>query len=204
MASPPRKHSDEKDEASPWKISPVNFLLFASVPFVFGSYIGYKRSFSSGNTELVARRILAARRGGTRAASSTTPPASVAARSATEAVVGSSLNPDGPLMAARALGIGTMLSIGGVSLLSAAVFYFSGYDSISAMIEGCRAWAPAKRRQLEVIVGLPRSPSLDHPDFEATRGMSEDDELDYVKKKYLSGLYENKDEDTTRPESHEP
>jgi len=65
------------------------------------------------------------------------------------------------------------------------------------MIEGFREWAPAKRRKFENMVGLQRPASFSHPDVEATKGMSEDDELDYLKKKYIPELNENNKKETT-------
>jgi hypothetical protein len=89
-----------------------------------------------------------------------------------------------------------MLSVGGVGILSAALFYASGYESVDEAVRSLREWGPKKRREVEGLMGLPEGGvSASHPDIVATRGMSEDDELSYIKRKYMAELYEGEGEE---------
>mmetsp|Transcript_20801 Transcript_20801/g.60545 ORF Transcript_20801/g.60545 Transcript_20801/m.60545 type:complete len:148 (+) Transcript_20801:147-590(+) len=137
--SPPRPNqihgnAFDKDEASPLIISPAHFLVIASFPFCLGAYGGYRREVKRsvgggdhvpgrGNVGAIAESLLspAFKGAASKEAASNlgVPSASTAARSAAEVVAGSTVNPVGPLMAARALAVGTMLSIGGVGMISA-------------------------------------------------------------------------------------
>ena len=211
--------------AAPPMISPSLFLLGASFPFALGAYGGYRREMkraaaaggdnytpgsggaTGGGGGIISRLMEGhelpsagkAKAPTSAAASASAAEASGAATAATAAAGragATGFNPAGPVLAARALLIGSMLSVGGVGILSAALFYASGYESIDEAVRSLREWGPRKRREMERLMGLPEGGvSASHPDIVATKGMSEDDELDYVKRKYMAELYEDEDDD---------
>ena len=80
----------------------------------------------------------------------------------------------------------------------AAVFYGSGCNSVDELVGRCREWAPRKRQELQQFFGFSKSSSQDHPDFAATQGMSEDEELDYLKTKYMQDLYKTDEVEVER------
>lgn len=198
--------------AAPPMISPSLFLLGASFPFALGAYGGYrremKRAATAGGDNYTPGSGGATGGGGivsrlmeghelpsastARAASAVEAPGGAAAAAGRAGTTG--FNPAGPVLAARALLIGSMLSVGGVGILSAALFYASGYESVDEAVTSLREWGPKKRREMERLMGLPEGGvSASHPDIIATKGMSEDDELDYVKRKYMAELYAEDD-----------
>lgn len=207
--------------AAPPMISPSLFLLGASFPFAIGAYGGYRREMkraaaaggdnytpgsggASGSGGIVSRLM---------EGHELPPPGKAKVPTAAEASGGTAatsagragatgFNPAGPVLAARALLIGSMLSVGGVGILSAALFYASGYESVDEAVRSLREWGPRKRREMERLMGLPEGGvSASHPDIIATKGMSEDDELDYVKRKYMAELYEEDVDDDANEEN---
>ena len=218
--------------AAPPMISPSLFLLGASFPFALGAYGGYRREMkpaggdnytpgsggATGGGGGIVSRLMEGHElpsaGKAKAPTSAAASASAAeasggaATAATTAAAGragaTGFNPAGPVLAARALLIGSMLSVGGVGILSAAIFYASGYESVDEAVRSLREWGPRKRREMERLMGLPEGGvSASHPDIVATKGMSEDDELDYVKRKYMAELYEDEDDDANEHEGNE-
>ena len=207
--------------AAPPMISPSLFLLGASFPFALGAYGGYRREMkraaaaggdnytpgsggATGGGGGIVSRLMEGHElpSAGKARAPTSVAASASAATAAAAAGGragaTGFNPAGPVLAARALLIGSMLSVGGVGILSAALFYASGYESIDEAVRSLREWGPRKRREMERLMGLPEGGvSASHPDIVATRGMSEDDELDYVKRRYMAELYEDENIDAT-------
>jgi len=194
--------------SAPPIISPSLFLLGASFPFALGAYGGYRRELkiaasndipgSGGGSSgggIVSRLTEGHELPSARKGQATTSAASAEAAAAAAGRAGAAgFNPAGPFWAARALVIGSMLSIGGVGILSAAIFHASGYESVDEAVRSLREWGPKKRREMERFIGLPEGgTSASHPDVIATKGMSEDEELDYVKRKYMAELYEEDD-----------
>jgi len=90
-------------------------------------------------------------------------------------------------LAFRALGIGSLLSVGGVGLLTAGVFYASGCNTLQELIFSWRRWTPARRREMEQTFGI-KPKSMEHEDVKATAHMTEDEEWDFIKKKYIPEL----------------
>mmetsp|Transcript_11982 Transcript_11982/g.26649 ORF Transcript_11982/g.26649 Transcript_11982/m.26649 type:complete len:246 (-) Transcript_11982:1549-2286(-) len=189
-------------------ISPALFLLGASLPFALGAYSGYRREVKraaaggenynpgssgggGGGKGSIVSRLMEGQEPATRSSKRVSTAAAAGEMTASRAVGGLGVNPVGPVLAARALIIGSMLSIGGVGLMSAAIFYSSGYETVDEAVRSLREWGPRKRREWERFVGLPEGgQSASHPDVIATKGMSEDEELEYVKRKYLHEVYE--------------
>jgi len=91
------------------------------------------------------------------------------------------------LLGFKALGIGTMLSIGGVGLMVAGVFKATGCASLEELIRKCREWTPRTQLRMQNKLGLkPRS--LENEDVKATKGMPEDEEWMFIKRKYIPEL----------------
>jgi len=90
-------------------------------------------------------------------------------------------------LAFRALAVGSLLSVGGVGLLTAGVFYASGCNTLQELIFSWRRWTPARRREMEQTFGI-KPKSIEHEDVKATAHMTEDEEWDFIKKKYIPEL----------------
>lgn len=103
-------------------------------------------------------------------------------------------NVNGALLASKALGIGTLISVGAFGLLSAAVLYGSGCNSIEELIQTWRVWTPRKRKELLHSIGLTNKDGesrikqiseQQQEDIDVTKNMNENEEWDYIKKKYF-------------------
>ena len=96
-----------------------------------------------------------------------------------------------PVIAARALILGTLVSLSGCSILVGGIFYASGCHSLEELMSTWKRWAPRKLREFEGVVGLEsrgdvrRSSNLEYE--RAVKGMSEEEELEYVGNKYGTG-----------------
>ena len=172
-------------------ISPVLFLAVASLPLGLGAYGGYRREVGRAAAEEGGGRgggggIVSRLRAGD--------PAAVPEVHRPSAPPG---GPRGgpvvpPVAAARALVLGSMLSVSGVGLLSAAALYGFGCSSVDEAVRSLRRWAPRKRRELERFLGLPGTgEGVAGPDLAATGGMTEEEELDYLRRTYLADVYED-------------
>jgi hypothetical protein len=92
-------------------------------------------------------------------------------------------------VAIAALGVGSLLSLGGVTLLSASIIRLTGCHSLNEFVDLCRVWTPRKRRQWEKALGL-RPKSMQHEDVIMTKGMTEEEEWRYIQQKYIPELNE--------------
>ena len=91
------------------------------------------------------------------------------------------------LLGFKALGIGTMLSVGGVGLMVAGVFKATGCASLEELIRKCREWTPRTQLRMQKRLGL-KPKSLENEDVKATKGMPEDEEWMFIKRKYIPEL----------------
>jgi hypothetical protein len=146
----------------PFGIAPSHVLMIAAVPLCAGAYSGYQKQVKRAAAE--AREASKLKGDGN--------------------ISAPRLTPDGRILASRALGIGTMLSFGGFALLGAASFYISGCRSFDEAFASFRRWGRKRRKEMEEWCDIDFG--KDHPDFSATKGMFEDEELEYIRKKYLS------------------
>jgi hypothetical protein len=97
-----------------------------------------------------------------------------------------------PILAARALAIGSLLSLSGTGLLISGIFYASGCKSIDELMATFRYWAPKKLHNLEDALENHLGISVGGKERQAAKveyerdvkGMAEEEELDYVRKKY--------------------
>jgi hypothetical protein len=81
-------------------VTPAHVLFASSVPLATGAYLGYRHELQQASIQLKAAENAAA---------------------AIHPKTG--IHPAGPILAARALALGSLLSIGGVGLLSAGAFH---------------------------------------------------------------------------------
>ncbi|KAL3774169.1 hypothetical protein ACHAWO_009237 [Cyclotella atomus] len=100
----------------------------------------------------------------------------------------SEIKVNAPLMAVRALAVGSLLSISATSLLVSSIFYASDAHSVEDLISKWRKWAPAALHRIEKTLGIKNDRSEVREYERETRGMSEDEEWDYVTKKYEGEL----------------
>jgi hypothetical protein len=75
------------------------------------------------------------------------------------------------------------------------IFYASGHRSVPDMVEGWKVWAPQKRRYFESLLGVSFATRECDEDLKAISQMTEEQELEYVEKKYFSN------HDTNHPPS---
>jgi hypothetical protein len=101
--------------------------------------------------------------------------------------ISSANNVNASRLAIKALGIGSLLSVGGFGLLTTIVFSATGCNNLQEFIQKCQKWTPRKRKELENFLGI-NPKSLQHEDVKATANMTEDEEWEYIKKKYIPEL----------------
>jgi hypothetical protein len=183
-----------------YQVQPVHLIFFASMPLCLGAFAGYKvemNRVASASAKAAAdnyspgaigsgggllQRVMGEELNITASEASTK-----ATTSAAESLQLKQVKMDVGRIAFKALGIGSMLSVGGVGLLTAGIFKVSGCDSLEDMIQTWRVWTPRKRRELEEWLGVdPKSNK--HEDVVATRGMTEGEEWEFIKKKYIPEL----------------
>mmetsp|Transcript_61562 Transcript_61562/g.74039 ORF Transcript_61562/g.74039 Transcript_61562/m.74039 type:complete len:218 (-) Transcript_61562:14-667(-) len=179
--------------------TPRNILLMGSVPLVAGSYSGYLRALSGKNAAVGARMNQMSsfssfsiwndwfqdteKETVRKKKNKLIQPAKKVVQSA------KSVGVSPALIAFRALSLGSLVCLGGSGLLFSAIFHFSGFNSVADLIDSCKVWAPQKRRSLEDALDFKLTPDEKYkhdPDVVATKGMAEDDELNYFKEKYLN------------------
>mmetsp|Transcript_23364 Transcript_23364/g.35394 ORF Transcript_23364/g.35394 Transcript_23364/m.35394 type:complete len:208 (+) Transcript_23364:184-807(+) len=166
-------------------ITPGRAFLFSSIPLTLGTYLGYRRAMheSSLSMQSVAVDTIAS------ASSSTTTNNKKAGIPKPTTVMVSTIPP--PVIAARALILGSLVSLSGTSLLVAGIFYASGCHSLEDLMSTWKRWAPRKLREFEGAIGLQsrgderRSSKVEYE--RAVKGMSEEEELEYVGNKYGTG-----------------
>jgi len=209
------------------QIQPIHLLLVSSVPMCLGAYSGYKLELGRSAAAAAAATAAASKKAGKNVAADMYTPGfttrgsgllkrvvgeevSASAKTTTNAKIrignananitgGTStsavkVNPG--ILAFRALGVGSLLSIGGVGLLTFGVFKVLGCNSLQEMILLCETWAPRKRRELENRWGI-RPKSLQHEDVKATQHMNEEQEWEYLKRKYIPELIDDDHHDST-------
>ena len=77
------------------------------------------------------------------------------------------------------------MSMSATSLLVSCVFYASDAHSVDDLISKWRRWAPLKLREVERMLGVRVADRRETMEYErAVRGMSEEEELEYVRRKY--------------------
>jgi hypothetical protein len=171
---PPKSDDPFEPSVVPFGLTPAHVLAIGSLPFCIGAYVGYQRQVDKALKEQQKRQA---------ARSKSTVPLS----KAKAAFVRAKLTAEGRVLAARALGIGTLLSFGGFGMICAFTFYASGYRSWNEAVTSVRRWGRKRRSVIEESYGFDLG-FRDHPDAKAIKDMTEDEELEYIQKKYLSNV----------------
>lgn len=92
----------------------------------------------------------------------------------------------GSITAVRALRVATVGTASIFAFTGAISLYATGCTTFQELFIITRQWAVTKRQTLDVLLGVDQRVHRDqHPDIAATQGMSEEQELDYVYKKYF-------------------
>ena len=169
-------------------VTPGSVLLVSSIPLCIGGYVGYRRAlhestipetkgvFGSKGNSILGQII------------HPEPPTRTASKvqlQSASASIKSVVPP--PILAARALVLGSILSVSATSLLVSVIFYSSGCRSVDDLMSTWRSWAPKKLQQWEsslgnvlgVDIGLERR-SAKYEYEKATKDMSEEEEIDYA------------------------
>ena len=153
--------------------TPRQFLLITTVPLSLGTYIGYRRALKQVATD---KRT------------------STMQKAAAQA----------PFLAGRALLIGTCASVTGVGLLCTGILYLAGVDSAEALMDECRrvgrTYAAPMLDGLRIDDERSRQMKRDlDRDQQLVRGMSDDEEIEFWKKKYFGD--DGKADDGGAPEA---
>lgn len=180
-----------------WSFTPGQGLLVASFPLIAGAYLGYRREMkqasimNSTKTNEITHVLEQSTQRMTTAATTKTTLTKKAPMVVPEMITLTS--PSNAGYFARAFLYGSLLSIGGVSLLSSVVFYASGCRSLDEMVQCCREWTPRSRKRIELYFGIKSSMQQWEKDEDviATADMAEDEELEYFQNKYVGNdIYE--------------
>jgi hypothetical protein len=195
-------------------LNPGSALLFASFSLGIGAYIGYRRALHESQSSSLAAPSLSNVHNGIKGNSSILgqlmhpePPLISSSTDNGMSLPGNSKRPPPlprphhtlpsyttppPILAARALAIGSLLSLSGTALLLSGIFFASGCQSIEEFISSVQVWAPNQLHQfeksLEKCLGISsvgkerRAAKLEYE--RDVKGMTEEEELDYVKRKY--------------------
>jgi len=92
----------------------------------------------------------------------------------------------GAAVASRALRVATKGSFGVFSVLSGCIIFSTGCSTISEAVQRSQEMARSCQEDFCTALGLPGTGS-NHPDFKAIQGMSEDEELEFIAKKFNEG-----------------
>lgn len=103
----------------------------------------------------------------------------------------------GSTVAYRALRVATCGSIGVFGLVTAGFFYASGCTSLAMALDRTRTWAQEQRKGFDQVFGTRDRVDQEHPEYVAVRGMTEEQEMDYISQKYLPNEdWESSDDDS--------
>ena len=168
----------QPDEQPTSWLTPGRLFFFSSLPLGIGTYIGYRRALAESASDttsnlqnnLLSRNSLMSQM----IHAEKTPPD----MKVTEVKV------NAPLLAVRALAVGSLLSVSATSLLVSSIFYASDAHSVDDLTKKWKIWAPARLRQFENLLGIQNDRSEVREYERDTAGMSEDEEWDYVSNKY--------------------
>mmetsp|Transcript_14674 Transcript_14674/g.22725 ORF Transcript_14674/g.22725 Transcript_14674/m.22725 type:complete len:182 (-) Transcript_14674:621-1166(-) len=139
--------------------TPRQFLLLTTIPLSLGTYIGYKRALKQVATD---KRTVAMERAAAQA----------------------------PFLASRALLIGTCASVAGVGLLCTGIMHLAGVDSAESLMNEFRrvgrTYAAPMLDSMRIDDEKSRKAQKDlDRDRQLVQEMSEDEEIEFWKKKYF-------------------
>lgn len=159
-------------------LTPGRAFLFSSIPLTVGTYLGYRRALheSSLSMQSAAAEAVTASLNHSTSTNNKSPvlPRPNIAASTIPA----------PVIAARALVLGTLVSLSSTSILVAGIFYASGCHSLEELMTTWKRWAPRKLREVEGVLGLGNKGDVRRKavaEYEReTAGMTEEEEIMYV------------------------
>lgn len=160
-------------------LTPGRAFLFSSIPLTLGTYLGYRRALheSSLSMQSAAGEAVTTSLNHSTSTNSKSP---VLPRP-NNALVGTI---PAPVIAARALVLGTLVSLSSTSILVAGIFYASGCHSLEELMTTWKRWAPRKLREVEGALGLGNKGDIRRKavaEYEReTAGMTEEEEIIYV------------------------
>ena len=186
---------------SQW-LTPGSALLISSFPLGLGAYVGYRRALHESPSSLPSSRSASSNGGNFGGGGNSilgqmmhpespisSPPHANQSIPPPNARFASATPP--PILAARALVIGSLVSVSATSLLVSGIFLASGCRSVDELMTTWRSWAPRRlqafENSLESYVGIQvgrerRAAKLEYE--RAIKGMTEEEELEYVRNKY--------------------
>lgn len=184
-------------------VSPASILFISSVPLVAGTYIGYRRVLRQGdviapskhntaltNTVTNSKAYSSTSVSTSRAGSIpiTTTPTQALLRT-TAVTAASKVKPVS--IAMQALALGTMLSVGGVGILTGGIFLISGCRTLRELVHCCQEWTPQMRVKVEGYLGIESASNryANDEDVKAAAGMTEAEEIEYYGRKYIPELF---------------
>lgn len=193
-------------EASLWWLnleifnSPGKVLLLASAPILGGAYFGYKIPAST--IENLAGMRDTTTGPAITASSSSTSSSSTLPQTLTYADLDAQTRAQrralGVATARQAFRVATLGTIGAFSVFGGLFCFARGYGSLQEAHVELRGWGRSIHSTLERWMGGDTAPSKSHPDAVATRGMTGDEEWQYVYDKYIRAAAE---EEMERPAS---
>lgn len=168
----------QPDEQPTSWLTPGRLFFFSSLPLGIGTYIGYRRALAESASDttsnlqnnLLSRNSLMSQM--------------IHAEKAPPDMKIAEVKVNAPLLAVRALAVGSLLSVSATSLLVSSIFYASDAHSVDDLIKKWKMWAPVRLRQFENLLGIQNDRSEVREYERDTDGMSEDEEWDYVSNKY--------------------
>jgi hypothetical protein len=173
-STPPTKEKEWKlEESSIWWLSlpvfqnPGNVLLFSSIPFCVGCYMGYKKPTDKLD-KLAGVKV-----------------------DGKEMESLAEARRVGIQTAGRALRLGTLGIIGSYGMIGAAIFYASGYQTLEEAMSDTRIWASSQRASFEKWLNMEDRPSNTHPEVLAMKHMTEEQEMNYIYEQYIKEPEEN-------------
>ena len=150
------------------RIHPGHFFLATSLPFNYWAYKGFNQPL-----EDLVQTVLKERTNG-RVKIRDIKGAEEDVRRAVASAV-----------ASRALRVATCTSVGTFGLVAAGCFYWSGCQTMGEAIEITQGWAHSRRKDLDRFIGTQGRIDRSHPEVMAVKGMSEEEEMQYISDKYL-------------------
>ena len=167
--------------------TPGSALLVASLPLCIGGYVGYRRALHESAVPETKGGAFRSKRNSILGQIIHPEPPTPSTSASIKAAVSSSSTPP-PILAARALVLGTILSVTATSLLLSGIFFASGCQSLDDLMSKWKSWAPKKLHQYESSLGnilgidtIGSERRLAKTEYEkATKDMSEEEEIDYA------------------------
>lgn len=161
-------------------LTPGRAFLFSSIPLTLGTYLGYRRALHESSLSMQSAAGEAVATSLNHSASTNSKALPVLPRP-NNALVGTI---PAPVIAARALLLGTLVSLSSTSILVAGIFYASGCHSLEELMITWKRWAPRKLREVEGVLGLGNKGDIRRKavaEYEReTAGMTEEEEIIYV------------------------